>query len=47
MLREIIAGVPMTEITLMMQFPGLDPAKVMRSLERFATEVLPTLRNSP
>ena len=47
MLREIITGVPMTEITLMMQFPGLDPAKAMRSLERFATEVLPTLRNSP
>jgi alkanesulfonate monooxygenase SsuD/methylene tetrahydromethanopterin reductase-like flavin-dependent oxidoreductase (luciferase family) len=47
MLREIIAGVPMTEITLMMQFPGLDPAKVMGSLERFATEVLPALRNSP
>jgi hypothetical protein len=33
-------------ITLMMHFPGLDPAKVMKSLERFATEVLSTLRNS-
>lgn len=44
MLREVINGVPMTEITLMMQFPGLDPAKTMTSLERFGTEVLPVLR---
>jgi alkanesulfonate monooxygenase SsuD/methylene tetrahydromethanopterin reductase-like flavin-dependent oxidoreductase (luciferase family) len=46
MLREVINGVPMTEITLMMQFPGLDPSKTMTSLDRFATEVLPVLRKS-
>ena len=46
MLREVINGVPMTEITLMMQFPGLDPAKTMTSLERFGAEVLPVLRES-
>jgi hypothetical protein len=34
----------MTEMILAMQLPGLEPAKAMRSLERFATEVLPTLR---
>jgi alkanesulfonate monooxygenase SsuD/methylene tetrahydromethanopterin reductase-like flavin-dependent oxidoreductase (luciferase family) len=44
LLKDVIAGVPMTEITLMMQFPGLDPAKSMHSLKRFATEVLPALR---
>jgi hypothetical protein len=38
--------VPMTEITLMMQFPGLDPSKTMTSLDRFATEVLLVLRKS-
>jgi alkanesulfonate monooxygenase SsuD/methylene tetrahydromethanopterin reductase-like flavin-dependent oxidoreductase (luciferase family) len=43
-LRKIIASTPMTEIAFMNQFPGLDPAKAMRSLERIAREVLPHLR---
>jgi len=43
-LSEIIATNQMTEMILSMQLPGLDPAKAMRSLERFATEVLPALR---
>jgi alkanesulfonate monooxygenase SsuD/methylene tetrahydromethanopterin reductase-like flavin-dependent oxidoreductase (luciferase family) len=43
-LRQIIAASPMTEIALAMQLPGLEPRKVMRSLERFSTEVLPILR---
>jgi hypothetical protein len=34
----------MTELALGMQQPGLDPKLVMRSLKRFATEVLPLLR---
>jgi len=34
----------MTELCLSMQLPGLDPRKALRSLERFATEVLPVLR---
>jgi hypothetical protein len=34
----------MTEMILSMQLPGLEPAKAMRSLERFTAEVLPTLR---
>jgi alkanesulfonate monooxygenase SsuD/methylene tetrahydromethanopterin reductase-like flavin-dependent oxidoreductase (luciferase family) len=43
-LQEIIAGTPMTELILATQLPGLEPRKALRSLERFATEVLPQLR---
>jgi len=43
-LRELIARNPMTELALGMQQPGLDPNLAMRSLQRFATEVLPVLR---
>lgn len=43
-LRELIANTPATEIALGMQQPGLDPKLAMRSLRRFATEVLPVLR---
>ena len=43
-LAEIIERTPMTELILAMQLPGLAPAKGMRSLERFASEVLPALR---
>jgi len=43
-LSEIIESNQMTEMIVAMQLPGLEPAKVMRSLERFATEVLPILR---
>jgi alkanesulfonate monooxygenase SsuD/methylene tetrahydromethanopterin reductase-like flavin-dependent oxidoreductase (luciferase family) len=43
-LSEIIGSNQMTEMILSMQLPGLEPAKAMRSLERFATEVLPALR---
>jgi len=43
-LRELIAQTPATEIALGMQQPGLDPSLALRSLKRFATEVLPVLR---
>jgi alkanesulfonate monooxygenase SsuD/methylene tetrahydromethanopterin reductase-like flavin-dependent oxidoreductase (luciferase family) len=43
-LSEIIESNQMTEMILSMQLPGLEPAKAMRSLERFTTEVLPALR---
>lgn len=46
-LREWLARNPITELAVVMQLPGLDPAKASRSLERFATEVLPALRRSP
>jgi alkanesulfonate monooxygenase SsuD/methylene tetrahydromethanopterin reductase-like flavin-dependent oxidoreductase (luciferase family) len=40
-LTELIQSGETTEIILAMQLPGLSPAKTMRSLERFAAEVLP------
>ena len=44
-LAKVIENNPLTtEFIIGMQAPGLDPAKVMRSLERFAAEVLPVLR---
>jgi len=43
-LSEIIGSKQMTEMILSMQLPGLEPAKAMRSLERFTAEVLPALR---
>jgi alkanesulfonate monooxygenase SsuD/methylene tetrahydromethanopterin reductase-like flavin-dependent oxidoreductase (luciferase family) len=43
-LSEIIGSNQMTEMILSMQLPGLEPAKAMRSLERFTAEVLPALR---
>ena len=43
-LAEAIESTPMTELCVAMQLPGLEPRKAMRSLERFATEVLPKLR---
>ncbi len=43
-LNELAATNLMTEIILSMQLPGLAPAKAMRSLERFAAEVLPAIR---
>lgn len=45
-LKQTIEAAPATEIALTMQFPGLDPSKAMRSLERFTTEVLPSLRQT-
>ncbi len=43
-LKRVIDESPMTELILATQLPGLAPAKAMRSLERFASEVLPHLR---
>lgn len=43
-LADIINSGQMTEMIVAMQLPGLAPQKTMRSLERFATEVLPALR---
>ncbi|HKV54113.1 MAG TPA: LLM class flavin-dependent oxidoreductase [Candidatus Binataceae bacterium] len=43
-LAELFDAGETTEIILAMQLPGLAPAKTMRSLERFASEVLPRLR---
>ncbi len=45
-LRRFIAHTPATELAISMQQPGLDPKLAMRSLKRFATEVLPVLRNA-
>jgi alkanesulfonate monooxygenase SsuD/methylene tetrahydromethanopterin reductase-like flavin-dependent oxidoreductase (luciferase family) len=45
-LKKTIAASPMTEIALTMQFPGLEPRKAMRSLERFTGEVMPSFRQS-
>ncbi|HLW69198.1 MAG TPA: LLM class flavin-dependent oxidoreductase [Candidatus Binataceae bacterium] len=42
-LKELVAHVPMTELAIMIQQPGLDPKLAMRSLQRFSTEVLPVL----
>ena len=44
-LRKIIDETPMTELILATQLPGLEPDKALHSLQRFATEVLPQLRN--
>jgi alkanesulfonate monooxygenase SsuD/methylene tetrahydromethanopterin reductase-like flavin-dependent oxidoreductase (luciferase family) len=43
-LSEVIETSGATELIINMQLPGLAPAKAMRSLERFAHEVLPKLR---
>jgi len=40
-LREILQKHHYTELILVTQLPGLDPAKAYRSLERFGTEVMP------
>jgi|YelNatPaOPRAMG01_1025707.scaffolds.fasta_scaffold03774_3 alkanesulfonate monooxygenase SsuD/methylene tetrahydromethanopterin reductase-like flavin-dependent oxidoreductase (luciferase family) len=45
-LAEILDTTPMTELIVVMQLPGLAPTKVRRSMERFATEVLPAIRNA-
>lgn len=45
-LLELCRSGQMTELIVNMQLPGLAPAKVMRSLERFATEVLSALRQA-
>lgn len=45
-LRDFIARAGATEVAISTQLPGLDPAKAMRSLQRFATEVLPALRSA-
>jgi hypothetical protein len=44
LLKKVIASTPMTELSLMMQFPGLDPNRTMKSVRRFTEEVLPSLR---
>ncbi len=43
-LEEVLASTPMTELVVVMQLPGLDPAKARRSLDRFGAEVLPRLK---
>jgi alkanesulfonate monooxygenase SsuD/methylene tetrahydromethanopterin reductase-like flavin-dependent oxidoreductase (luciferase family) len=43
-LNEIIETTPMTELIVVSQLPGLDPAKARRSLDRFGAEVLPGLK---
>jgi hypothetical protein len=43
-ISEIVDTTPMTELIMVMQLPGLDPAKARRSLERFGREVLPEIR---
>src|SRR5258708_11165500 len=46
-LEEILASTPMTELIVVTQLPGLDPAKARRSLDRFGTEVLPRFKSHP
>jgi alkanesulfonate monooxygenase SsuD/methylene tetrahydromethanopterin reductase-like flavin-dependent oxidoreductase (luciferase family) len=43
-LNEILESTPMTELIVVTQLPGLDPAKARRSLDRFGAEVLPSLK---
>jgi alkanesulfonate monooxygenase SsuD/methylene tetrahydromethanopterin reductase-like flavin-dependent oxidoreductase (luciferase family) len=43
-LDEIIESTPMTELIVVTQLPGLDPAKARRSLDRFGAEVLPRIK---
>jgi alkanesulfonate monooxygenase SsuD/methylene tetrahydromethanopterin reductase-like flavin-dependent oxidoreductase (luciferase family) len=45
-LAVMIEADEMTELILAMQLPGLAPDKAMRSLERFAAEVLPSLKGT-
>ncbi|MGH7863572.1 MAG: LLM class flavin-dependent oxidoreductase [Candidatus Binataceae bacterium] len=41
---EILDTTPMTELIVVMQLPGLDPAKARKSLERFGAEVMPHIK---
>jgi alkanesulfonate monooxygenase SsuD/methylene tetrahydromethanopterin reductase-like flavin-dependent oxidoreductase (luciferase family) len=43
-LEQIIESTPMTELIVVTQLPGLDPAKARRSLDRFGADVLPRLK---
>lgn len=43
-ISEILDTTPMTELIIVMQLPGLDPAKGRKSLERFGKEVLPHIK---
>jgi alkanesulfonate monooxygenase SsuD/methylene tetrahydromethanopterin reductase-like flavin-dependent oxidoreductase (luciferase family) len=43
-LGEIVDTTPMTDLTIAMQLPGLDPRKARRSLARFAMDVLPAFK---
>ncbi len=43
-LEEMLASTPMTELIVVMQLPGLDPARTRRSLDRFGAEVIPRLK---
>src|ERR1700731_4056722 len=43
-LEETLESTPMTELIVVTQLPGLDPAKARRSLEKFGAEVLPRLQ---
>ena len=43
-ISEILDTTPMTELIIVMQLPGLDPAKGCKSLERFGKEVLPHIK---
>jgi alkanesulfonate monooxygenase SsuD/methylene tetrahydromethanopterin reductase-like flavin-dependent oxidoreductase (luciferase family) len=43
-IAEIVETTPLTELIVVTQLPGLDPAKAQRSLERFGRDVLPALK---
>jgi alkanesulfonate monooxygenase SsuD/methylene tetrahydromethanopterin reductase-like flavin-dependent oxidoreductase (luciferase family) len=43
-LEQVLASTPITELIVVMQLPGLDPAKARRSLDRFGAEVLPRFK---
>lgn len=39
LLEEILESTPMTELIIVTQLPGFDPAKARRSLDGFGAEV--------
>jgi alkanesulfonate monooxygenase SsuD/methylene tetrahydromethanopterin reductase-like flavin-dependent oxidoreductase (luciferase family) len=43
-LEDLLRDTPMTELIVVTQLPGLDPAKAHRSLDRFGAEVLPAIK---
>lgn len=45
-LAHIIEQTPLTELIMVTQLPGLEPARALRSLERFGREVLPALKSA-
>jgi alkanesulfonate monooxygenase SsuD/methylene tetrahydromethanopterin reductase-like flavin-dependent oxidoreductase (luciferase family) len=45
-LDELIGHTPMTDLMIVTQLPGMDPAKCHRSLMQFGKEILPALKSA-